>query len=308
MQLKKQYTSTHGAACCSERAAVSWVALFAIALIMLPLAILAGCAQSASSSSAEASGSSGASEESAGSSSDGLSTSQSFSAASVSASEAGQAKDETVIVTPAYTITIPEELKTKCSYEMVVGAPESPTMQTGIAWHVRVFYDSLYYFDVTAFSDDWGIQGDFNYANLGPSSSYPGWNVFVYRPRDYGGVDDVRGWVSTAGGDPAQSNAIEAGNSPGDYVLSDSGTKAYSRAELEALSTHDLFIARNEIYARHGRIFQNQELRDYFEAKRWYRAIVQPDDFNDSVLNDAERANANLMLEIEKERNSPYLS
>lgn len=92
------------------------------------------------------------------------------------------------------------------------------------------------------------------------------------------------------------------------YILPNSNSKTYSRAELEKLDNHTLFLARNEIYARHNRKFVSMELQTYFAQKSWYSPSIEPGDFQDSWLNDAERANANTMLEIEKSRNSPYLN
>lgn len=92
-----------------------------------------------------------------------------------------------------------------------------------------------------------------------------------------------------------------------DYILDDSATKYYSRQELEALDNHTLFLARNEIYARHGRQFQSAELQQYFGTKAWYSGTIPPASFDEASLSNVERANANLMLEIEKGRNSPYV-
>ncbi len=105
----------------------------------------------------------------------------------------------------------------------------------------------------------------------------------------------------------ADVRAREQAASPDSYVLADSSTRAYSRAELEALDNHTLFLARNEIYARHGRGFKNEELRSYFAGKAWYAETVSPDAFNDGMLSGTEKANADLMLEIERSRNSPYV-
>lgn len=50
----------------------------------------------------------------------------------------------------------------------------------------------------------------------------------------------------------------------------------------------DLQILRNEIYARHGRIFKNPELQKYFAAQPWY----QPNpDFKDDSLSEIEFKN-----------------
>ena len=92
-----------------------------------------------------------------------------------------------------------------------------------------------------------------------------------------------------------------------DYVLPDSDTHLYTRDELESLSDQQLFYARNEIYARHGRGFDSDELQTYFDSKSWYTRQYDPADFPDSLLNSTEKANAGLMLEVEKDRNSPYV-
>jgi len=41
--------------------------------------------------------------------------------------------------------------------------------------------------------------------------------------------------------------------------------------ELMPLSLWDLELMRNEIYARHGWIFNRSDLRNYFESQPWYR-------------------------------------
>ena len=43
-------------------------------------------------------------------------------------------------------------------------------------------------------------------------------------------------------------------------------------------------IARNEIYARHGRKFNDSELQAYFNSKSWYKGTVNPEDFSTSVF------------------------
>jgi YARHG domain len=56
---------------------------------------------------------------------------------------------------------------------------------------------------------------------------------------------------------------------------------------------------RNEIYARHGRIFKSENLRIVFENQKWYK----PDpNFKESMLNEYEKANVNFILSYEKKR------
>ncbi len=119
--------------------------------------------------------------------------------------------------------------------------------------------------------------------------------------------------ASSANAAPAQVGQSPApannANASGDYVLSDSATRYYSRSELERMDLHNLYLARNEIYARHGRGFKNQDLQSYFNSKNWYVYRYSPEQFDSmaSPLNSYEYENANLMLEVEKARNSPYI-
>ncbi|MCD8317185.1 MAG: YARHG domain-containing protein [Eggerthellaceae bacterium] len=93
------------------------------------------------------------------------------------------------------------------------------------------------------------------------------------------------------------------------YVLPNSDTQRYTEEYLETLSDYDLWIARNEIYARHGRGFDNQELQNYFSSKSWYTRLYSPSEYDsmEDPRNDIERYNTDLIHEIEEERNSPYL-
>lgn len=94
---------------------------------------------------------------------------------------------------------------------------------------------------------------------------------------------------------------------PGDaseYILPESSTRAYEAWELEGLSDHDLFIARNEIYARHGYVFEGGELSEYFASKSWYLAS---DVFNEADITEIERQNVSTILSIEQQRGSTYV-
>ena len=104
-----------------------------------------------------------------------------------------------------------------------------------------------------------------------------------------------------------EDKAASAANE--DFILPDSSTRYYSEAELSELSDRELYIARNEIYARYGRGFKNQDLVDYFSGKDWYSQQYTPEAFDAmaSPLNDYERKNADAIRAIETSRNSPYL-
>ncbi len=68
-----------------------------------------------------------------------------------------------------------------------------------------------------------------------------------------------------------------------DYILPDADTRVYPLKELKKLSKNKLRLARNEIYARHGYIFNDEELSVYFLGKSWYvprRKDIKSSDFN----------------------------
>lgn len=72
-----------------------------------------------------------------------------------------------------------------------------------------------------------------------------------------------------------------------------------SESDLETYSEWDLMIARNSIFARHGRIFKYKPLQDYFMTWPWYR----PDpNYHDGMLSEIEKYNANVILQVEKSK------
>lgn len=84
-----------------------------------------------------------------------------------------------------------------------------------------------------------------------------------------------------------------------EFVLEYSSTKLISESELEKLNAQELRIARNEIYARHGRKFKDVDLQNYFNSKSWYRGTVEPDKFNDNSLSEIEKKNRDLIQKYE---------
>lgn len=115
--------------------------------------------------------------------------------------------------------------------------------------------------------------------------------------------------AESSGGSKAQVRD-EAENDSDDYILADSDSRYYTKAELRLLGAEGLYYARNEIYARHGRGFVNADLQTYFNQKSWYAFRYSPESFDamPSPLNDYEKKNAELMLDIEKAQGSPYLA
>lgn len=81
------------------------------------------------------------------------------------------------------------------------------------------------------------------------------------------------------------------------YALPESNEKELSADELRDLGEDRLRIARNEIYARYGRSFQDEALAQYFQKKAWY---CQSEPIEDAVLSETELANRDLILQAEQ--------
>lgn len=115
--------------------------------------------------------------------------------------------------------------------------------------------------------------------------------------------------VTQSSSQSSASSIDEAVNSPNGFILPESDSRYYSDSELNALTDYQLYLARNEVYARYGRGFKNQDLQEYFHNKNWYTVRYSPDSFDSIVtLNIFEKANAEAILAIEKRRGSSYLS
>ena len=122
----------------------------------------------------------------------------------------------------------------------------------------------------------------------------------------------------TAGedGDEAEEDAEDStGESESVYLVKgkDTGSNPYEKAdhlaytdsvrytweELSWLDSYGLCITRNEIYARHGRMFNDQDIQVYFNRQDWYVAQTSSADFDESVLNDVELYNVELIHSYE---------
>lgn len=85
------------------------------------------------------------------------------------------------------------------------------------------------------------------------------------------------------------------------YIINDSDTRLLTDKDIAGLSKEQLALARNEIYARHGRKFKTAVYNNYFSSCGWYS--VNPNynyDDDNANLNDIEVKNVNFILKAEK--------
>jgi YARHG domain len=81
---------------------------------------------------------------------------------------------------------------------------------------------------------------------------------------------------------------------PGDMELFEN--KTVTEPMLRGLSLHELRLLRNEIYARHGRVFKTLWLQQYFGGQSWYDPN---EDFKDDELTGADKTNVETIVAYE---------
>ena len=122
---------------------------------------------------------------------------------------------------------------------------------------------------------------------------------------------DERYWYRPAAHyDPKSLSAVEQKNlrlvesiqkqqrhvaiSPGDMELFEN--KLISDPMLRGLSLHELRLLRNEIYARHGRIFKTVWIQQYFGSQPWYDP---KEDFKDEDISGNDKTNIETIVRYE---------
>jgi hypothetical protein len=78
-------------------------------------------------------------------------------------------------------------------------------------------------------------------------------------------------------------------------------TTPVTNALLEGMFLEDARKLRNEIYARHGKVFKDRWLQSYFKSFDWYKPNPK---YADSALTEVERQNASAIAAYEKKATS----
>jgi hypothetical protein len=122
---------------------------------------------------------------------------------------------------------------------------------------------------------------------------------------------DERYWYSSTDNyDPKNLNANERKNLdilngaqkrqrkvallPGDMELFEN--RNLGEAMLAGLSLHELRLLRNEVYARHGRLFKAEWLQQYFYSQPWY---TPDENFKDEELSGSDKLNVETIVRYE---------
>jgi hypothetical protein len=94
--------------------------------------------------------------------------------------------------------------------------------------------------------------------------------------------------------DTIQRQQRKVALAPGDMELFEN--KLISDQMLRGLSLNELRLLRNEIYARHGRIFKTMWLQQYFSGQPWYDA---KEDFKDEEISGSDKTNIETIVKYE---------
>ncbi len=84
-------------------------------------------------------------------------------------------------------------------------------------------------------------------------------------------------------------------------IFPDSNARYLDYADVEDMDAYTVRLGLNEIYARHGRKFNDANLQEYFNSQPWYTPVYTPDEFNaieNSVFNAYEKANVKFLADL----------
>lgn len=105
-------------------------------------------------------------------------------------------------------------------------------------------------------------------------------------------------------GEPSTSPAREGVlTDPDGYILPSSAKVAITDTDLSKLSAQEVIYAKNEIYARHGYIFDSDELNRYFRGKNWY---VPNENFHKEDIAGIEKNNVDFIADYEVRNSIHY--
>ena len=100
--------------------------------------------------------------------------------------------------------------------------------------------------------------------------------------------------------DTADTTAVELAStadiSSADYIFP-SDRQYITESDMAGWDQKTALLARNEIFARHGYVFQTQEIQNYFAAKSWY---TPNSSYDGSDLSDVEKANVDTISAYEQ--------
>ena len=81
--------------------------------------------------------------------------------------------------------------------------------------------------------------------------------------------------------------------------LFDTSSQVYSASDFADVPAAVIHVAKNEIYARHGYSFKDQDLYNYFMGQAWYTPSILPADFSEDLFTEVEVKNLDMLNSID---------
>ena len=114
-------------------------------------------------------------------------------------------------------------------------------------------------------------------------------------------VEQAKQQTKPAGLPVVPVTAAAASNPYNNVRLIDASSRLLTKAEVAQMSKAELALARNAIYARHGYVYKNAELGEFFSKQSWFKPKknLKLEDVK-PLFSEIEVANINLILAQEK--------
>ncbi|PJJ28435.1 YARHG domain-containing protein [Lacrimispora celerecrescens] len=187
-------------------------------------------------------------------------------------------------------LAVRNEFKGGCSYHQ---KKSFDLMGDGVLFYIQAYPDCSYV-NLPDY-EIWGYDGPYVYVMSLPTdvTFYMDDNAIMEEyNKMHGEISQIR--------DTFRIQSDTAKYDGSEFVFPNSSDSLLQEPDLWNLSASQLRIARNEIYARHGRRFADEELQRYFNQCSWYEGTIDPNDFKEDVLNETERFNVRLIHEQQK--------
>lgn len=85
-----------------------------------------------------------------------------------------------------------------------------------------------------------------------------------------------------------------------EYIFPDTDKELLTEEEVKNLPAQLLAYGRYEILAKHGELFESEELKDYFGTQKWYFGFLADEKEVEGLLNDYEKENLAFLKKQEK--------
>ena len=85
-----------------------------------------------------------------------------------------------------------------------------------------------------------------------------------------------------------------------EYIFPDTDKELLTDEDVKDLPAQLLAYGRYEILAKHGELFESEELKDYFGTQKWYFGFLADEKEVEGLLNDYEKENLDFLKKQEK--------